>query len=270
MTRMRSLLVLWLMALPVWWLAAPGLLAMVAGVSEAIAEADPVDGLRGAIDLYATLIMPDTWEGLVVLGSIALLASGLQVALAAPIVPPYRAATEGRSMLGAVIAAAVVAGALTTVLGLALVEVAGLLAADDLLLYEWGDGPALLICFGGWLLASSVWTGILWHAGRSSNPDRMAALVRRAFQGSALQVVLGLPLYVIARRRESCFCALSTFWSLCVGLSALLLLCGPGAVVLLTRGHRRLWRAGACAQCGHMQFPGATHCPECGGVVQRE
>lgn len=168
-------------------------------------------------------------------------------------------------MRQSVVAAAIVAGALVTSIGFAAIEALVVLANGSI---EDQDLMAVAVV-ATWLLSSAAWSTVLWRAGSESNPDVVSRLVRAAFRGSALQVVLGLPLYIIVRRKESCWCSLVTFWSLCVGFASMILLCGPGTVLLLTRGHRRAWRQGACGACGHLRSQGSDRCPECGLAYSR-
>ncbi len=259
MTRSRALGLLWLGSFVAWWLLTPLVVLVLVGVSEWFDSGQfnvTVKDYTGAVVFSEGFY---TNEHLILL-AIAMFAATLQLMLAAPAVPPFRAAQEGRSMRQSVVAAAIVAGALVTSIGFAAIEalvvlINGSIEDQDLVVV------ALLAT---WLLSSAAWSTVLWRAGSESNPDVVSRLVRAAFRGSALQVVLGLPLYIIVRRKESCWCSLVTFWSLCVGFASMILLCGPGAVLLFTRGHRRAWRQGACGSCGHVRAPHADRCPECG------
>jgi hypothetical protein len=55
-----------------------------------------------------------------------------------------------------------------------------------------------------------------------------------------------------------------SFWNLVFGLATLLWMCGPWAVLLLTRGERLQWARGACARCGYPRRTDAEVCTECG------
>lgn len=163
-------------------------------------------------------------------------------------------------MRQSIVAAAILAGALVTILGFGAIEALTVLVSG----VPNDPSPMVSALVLTWLLSSLGWSAVLWRAGAESNPDGVSRLVRAAFRGSALQIVLGVPLYVIVRRKESCWCSLFSFWSLSVGFASMFLLCGPGAVLLFTRGHRRAWRRGACGSCGHLRAPHADRCPECG------
>lgn len=264
MTRWRALAAIWIGAAAAWWLLVPIIVMIVVGASEWIESGSPYVDFRDYVNII-TLSDGIDDEGAWVLIAVAVFAATLQLMLVAPAVPPYRAAEQGRPMTQSIVAAAIVAGALVTALAFGAVEALIVLIRMDVLDAPSND-PAWLASGLAvtWLLTSAAWTAILWRAGSVASPDRVSRLVRSALQGSALQVVLALPLYVIVRRKESCWCSLLTFWSLCIGLASMLLLCGPGLVLLLTRSHRRLWRQGACTSCGHVRSPGSNRCPECG------
>jgi hypothetical protein len=259
MTRKSALAAVWLAGFSAWWLLTPLVVLIVVGISEWF-DSGSLDisakDYTGAV-FFSQGLYPK--EHLILLG-IAVFAATVQLMLAAPAVPPFRSAQEGRSMRQSVVAAAIVAGALVTSIGFAAIEALVVLINGSI-----EDQDLVVVAVvATWLLSSAAWSTVLWRAGSESNPDVVSRLVRAAFRGSALQVVLGLPLYIIVRRKESCWCSLVTFWSLCVGFASMILLCGPGAVLLLTRGQRRAWRQGACAACGHLRSPGSDRCPECG------
>lgn len=264
MTRWRALAALWIGAAAAWWLLVPIIVMMVFGASEWVQSGSPEVDFRDYVNII-TLSDGIDDEGAWVLISVAVFAATLQLMLVAPAVPPYRAAQEGRPMAASIVAASIVAGALVTALAFAAIEALIVLLRMDR--YPQDDPAWLIVALvTTWVMTSAGWTAVLWRTGATSNPDRVSRLVRSAVQGSALQVVLGLPLYIIVRRKESCWCGLVTFWSLCIGLASMLLLCGPGAVLLMTRGSRRAWRQGACSACGHLRSPGSGQCPECGAL----
>lgn len=259
MTRSRALGLLWLGSFVAWWLLTPLVVLVLVGVSEWF---DSVQFNVTVKDYTGAVVFSEgfyTNEHLILL-AIAMFAATLQLMLAAPAVPPFRAAQEGRSMRQSIVAAAILAGALVTILGFGAIEALTVLVSG----VPNDPSPMVSALVLTWLLSSLGWSAVLWRAGAESNPDGVSRLVRAAFRGSALQIVLGVPLYVIVRRKESCWCSLFSFWSLCVGFASMILLCGPGAVLLFTRGHRRAWRQGACGSCGHVRAPHADRCPECG------
>ena len=273
MSRPRALALVWLGGFVAWWLFSPLLVMLVVAASDWL-----VDG-RIDVGFDDYLKVAFFWRGFDqehwYLAAIAAFAATLQLMLAVPAVPPYRAASEGRSMRASIIAAAIVAGALSTGLVFAAGEMIAFLKSGSVdsgwRTVSLGVQTEVVLAAAGftWLVVSAIWTRVLWRVGSTSSPDVLDRIVRRAFTGSALQVVLGLPLYAIIRRKESCWCALNTFWSICIGLTSMLLLCGSGVVLLLTRADRRAWRGVACGACGHLRAPGEVRCPECGAEHSR-
>lgn len=273
MSRPRALALVWLGGFAAWWLFSPLLVMLVVAASDWL-----VDGrIDVGFDDYLTTAFfgRGVQGGHGILAAIAAFAATLQLMLAVPAVPPYRAASEGRSMRASIIAAAIVAGALSTSLLFAAGEMIAFLKSGSVdsgwSTVSLGVQTEVVLAAAGftWLVVSAIWTRVLWRVGSTSSPDLLERIVRRAFQASALQVVIGLPLYAIIRRKESCWCALNTFWSICIGLTSMLLLCGPGVVLLLTRADRRAWRGVACGACGHLRAPGEVRCPECGAEHSR-
>jgi hypothetical protein len=60
---------------------------------------------------------------------------------------------------------------------------------------------------------------------------------------------------------------MASFWSIVLGAVTLFWMCGPWAVLLVTRGERLQWARGACRECGYPRRTDATVCPECGAHV---
>lgn len=206
-------------------------------------------------------------------GAAALAWALLAVAFISPIVGPARPETAGRSLLPSVIAAVVVGASITTMLFLALVEGAlAALSADDQAFsarIEQVAPWAWLAALVAWCASGAVWAYALRQIGRTRDPGRLDRVLRSLFAGTALELVLGIPIYLMARKKVSCYCGLMTFLNLVMGISALLWLCGPWAVLLLTREARRNWARGACPSCGYLQRSGSTVCSECGAALGR-
>lgn len=222
---------------------------------------DPTDESNGGVAFELVLI--------------AAAIAGTQVAFVAPLMPGLFGrmvrADEGRSLRASVIAAIVIAlflsgGTLLIVLQLVLLVAAGPLGSaslDDLGLIG-GENAVGTVLVLVWLAMGVGWTVALWSIGRSRDPRVLARWSRWILAGTGLELALSIPLYAIARRNEDCYCALPTFWSILVGTTTLFWLCGPGAVLFLTRDFRRGWARGACMKCGYPRRSGSTRCSECG------
>ena len=162
--------------------------------------------------------------------------------------------------IGALVAAGLVAG-----LTLGLIDVLSLLAPDRFDLDD--KHPALwlfvLIVFAG---AWGFWSFCLLVFVRGIWADRvLGRMVGLLLAGTALELLVVLPIDVMVRRRTDCHCAAGSFWALCIAAAATIWLAGPGiAIALLSRRHKA-WRESHCARCGYSMGPTPGEaCPECG------
>lgn len=220
-------------------------------------------------DFLGRVIEPARWDdsvGFVLLfGSIQAFAF---VAFVAPLVGPPRAASEGRSLRASVIGASVMGGALGVGGVLVVMQAVQLVLGTDLDIDApfpgSGDGPVLASIFAVWALAGAVWMYLLRAAAKSRDPNGIPRLLRILLGGTVVELTLSVPLYLLARRRESCICDLSTFFSIVAGTGVLIWMCGPLAVLWFTRGYRRGWRRGACPKCGYPRHTASPACSECG------
>lgn len=212
-------------------------------------------------------------EAAIELVLLAAVLAGTQVAFVCPLVGPITVQSSGRSLRASVIVAILMAmflsgGVLMSVLQaiLLLVVNPGSPSLDSLDALGGQTGVTVLF-ITVWLAIGAAWTVLLWGAGRSRDPAVIARATRWILAGSGVEIVLAVPLYALARRREDCYCSLATFWSILVGTTALFWLCGPWAVLFLTRDFRRNWARGACTHCGYPKRSGSAVCTECGKAV---
>ena len=117
---------------------------------------------------------------------------------------------------------------------------------------------------GAWIVGGALWAIFLRRAGSSRNPAGLDLLLRRILAGTAVELVLGLPIALLIRRREDCVCGTMTFFNFMFGTAALLWICGPWSVLFLTRKARANWSRTACAFCGYPRRSGGSECSECG------
>ena len=82
-----------------------------------------------------------------------------------------------------------------------------------------------------WALSWLIWTPVLLRRSRGA-ADALERFVGRSVKGSAVGLALCLPWYYVLRRKQSCSCALATFWALLLGLWSLLIVGGPLLFVL--------------------------------------
>jgi len=205
---------------------------------------------------------------------VVMLLATAQVAFVAPLVGPLRLRPTGSSLRSTILGASVFAGILTYVVLWGLIQIPDYVLAPaqwDLSTRplgpswpSWLDPLELLPIAIGWLALSAIWTGVLWKAGESRDPDGVARLARATLAGTAIELVLSIPLYILFRRKTDCYCGLGSFWGIVLGIVGLVWLCGPWCVLLLTREDRRNWARGACSRCGSPKRGGSSVCRECG------
>lgn len=215
------------------------------------------------VDMAEVVVEPEWW---VWAGGLALIAVGLQAVFLIPMFgqrPPQGARSTPLVVsltIGALVAALLVAG-----LALGVTDVLALMAPEA---FDVDDKhPALwlfvlLVFVGGW----GFWSFCLLVFTTGVWADRLLGrMVAWLLAGTALELLVILPIDVMVRRKTDCYCAVGTFFSLCIAAAAGLWLAGPGvAIAVLGRKHRR-WRQTMCGRCGYPKgpSPGAV-CPECG------
>lgn len=212
------------------------------------------------------------FDGRSILFLVAAIHAAAVVALLAPVVLRPKVALGARS-LRASIAAACVLGGLATFMGFAAIA-EGALAAFTLF-----DDPASKVTelggvfvhpiplFGGWAVSGALWAFVLARLGLERHPAAIDRIFRLAFAATAIEAVLAVPIYLLLRRRATCECALASFIGLVCGVAALVALCGPWALLFLTRRVRRNWQRAACPACGYPRRTAARTCSECGQAL---
>jgi hypothetical protein len=120
-----------------------------------------------------------------------------------------------------------------------------------LLVLNWGLATPLLLAF----------------ADRSpTREDHLARVATWLFAGTVIEVLAAIPLDVLARRHEDCWCARGTVWTITVGVTIGTILFGPVVFLVLLARRRRRWPCGRCLGCGadvgeDLHVP---RCPACG------
>ncbi len=216
-------------------------------------------GSRGDGDMFQWGLSVLVWISMVAALLVVPVLQWLMLML--PVTPPKAGARGGTSLVASVLAVALMATVLT------LMPIA--LSIDVLVLAEIERSEmaeqSLAIGFlGVWILSWPLWTAILLRRAREQ-PDRFERFISRTIKGTAIGTGLSIPWYALIRSRESCYCALCSYWSLVAGLWALLMLGGP--LLLVLRRRRRSLRMPVCRACFHAKSPGGAdgdRCPECG------
>ncbi len=219
-------------------------------------------------DLIPSIVSLNQWILIVFAG--AVIWSAIAVLFLAPITGKVRTASETRSLLTSVIAAIVVGALLCGILAASAVELVFALLAADAKAFEssFPGGYPVMTSFmlAGWVGGGFVVAMLLRGVSGSRNPNHLERILRVIFAGTVVELVLGIPIYLLVRRKSNCECALASFYSLCLGVAALLWLCGPWAILFLTRHARKGWLRGACPECGYPRRTDATVCSECGAA----
>lgn len=198
------------------------------------------------------------------MGGIAATIAFLQWVLVRPVLAPRRAGRPVRLVWSMIVVGFAVAllqlGAFLLLFGVLedVVQVRPSVVSGP-----WVAISVLALLVAEWIGATVLLTRFV---GRSPRRDsylrRCAALL---FAGTAVEVVAALPLDLLARRNEDCWCARGTLLTLVVGLTLGALLLGP-AILLAGVARRRRWPGGACPACGAPIGPdrGTANCPACG------
>ena len=115
-----------------------------------------------------------------------------------------------------------------------------------------------------WVLATPL---LLAFASRShSAEDHLRRVATVLFAGTLIELLAVIPLDVLARRHESCWCFRATVLSIGVALAVGLILVGPAVFLVLLARRRRRWPMGKCAACGADvgEDLRIARCPACG------
>jgi hypothetical protein len=126
------------------------------------------------------------------------------------------------------------------------------------------DIPWTLIAIAavGWIF----WFLIFALLGSTQWSKRFRWMYRTLIAGTILELLITIPIDAYVRKRTNCYCGEGTFWSLVIGLTAILWTFGPGVAILFyIRRHQLLADTGRCLQCGYnLHGLASNRCPECG------
>ncbi len=173
---------------------------------------------------------------------------------------------RARPLLRGLVGAAFVGAMGMTALLLSLTDVVWLIARSEA--YEYDDGYwglfslvlGVLVC--SWL----IWTPLLaWFCRRRPQLTTPGRLVGLLLGGTIAELVVIIPVDVLVRTRNSCYCATASFHATWLATLALLWLAGPGILLAVTSRRRRAWLESHCDNCGYPKGPSpGAECPECG------
>jgi hypothetical protein len=172
---------------------------------------------------------------------------------------------EGRPWVVAMIGAACVAAAATTALLLAVFDLVWLIGFGEG--REFKEELRLVEVILGTLLCTWViWTPLLVVFSRKwphrTMPGRLVGML---LGGTILELLVVLPVDIVVRNRNSCYCATASYHATWIAGLVLLWLTGPGVFIALTSRRRRAWLESHCHHCGYRKGPSpGPRCPECG------
>lgn len=256
------------MALAVWftgiWMVAALLFPIVAAPMLLIEDVSVFGFCR---DYWSSLLrvepVIDTVDEIYVVIAASIFAL-VQTAFLVPIVRPGLASSDAKHPLWLSIASAGLLGVcIAGGAAFALIE-ALWMVVDASGVAETTQSAVLRGFFTGWAAFGALMAWRVWRIGRSREPDMVDRLVRMLLAGTAIELALSVPIYALARKREACFCSLTSFYAIVVGTAGLITLCGPWAALFLTRKARMGWRKSACPRCGYPRRSGSAACSECG------
>lgn len=165
-----------------------------------------------------------------------------------------------------------VAGVTMAVLGLAMIlALVSLLELGDRhplrFLDHWNGASGAALVLGTllamWLVATPLLIAFCRRGGRDGHLARIAAWV---FTGTVIEAAAVMPLDVMVRRRNNCYCDPGTFWTLTFCGTVGVFMLGPAVFLPALARRRKRWYAGRCDVCGYDMSGtmSAERCPECG------
>jgi len=194
--------------------------------------------------------------------------AGLAVAFLAPITGKLQATSEPRSLLPSVIAAVIIGIVMFGIIASATYELLCALGSESTSDFEMMSSEVrramTFVMLAAWAVGGAFCAMLFRRLGSTRDPTALDRMLRVLLAGSVIELALGLPMYLIIRKKSACECALASFWSLVLGIAALLWICGPAVLLLLTRDARRAWMRAACPNCGYPRRTSAICCSECG------
>ncbi|RLS99863.1 MAG: hypothetical protein DWI17_00935 [Planctomycetota bacterium] len=223
-------------------------------------------------DYWRFLVSLAYWQfdvtGKIWLVAIAAVWATLTVAFLAPITGRVQLLQHGRSLRSSVAVAVLMGSVICGLIMGALIEgVLALMTSTEEEFYALQRLSAIAVIsavIGAWIVGGALWAFFLRRSASSRNPAGLDLLLRRILAGTAVELVLGLPIALLIRRRSECYCSTATFFNFAFGTAALLWICGPWSVLFLTRKARANWSRTACASCGYPRRSGGSECSECG------
>ncbi len=235
--------------------------------SQAEVSPDTPLGAVPPISVFADALTEPAFMAITVGGILAMTIA--QAVFVWPLRKPRLAGSRGRgiraslAMAGLAIAALVFFGlwAIASVL-----DAYGFKPDHDLFFLDFPGGHLLqfgLMILPMWTIATVL---LIALAEKGRREDVLARVARKILNGTIIEVALLIPLDVLIRRRDTCYCAAGTYWALTISLAIGVFALGPAIFIPLLAKRRKGWYARHCGVCGYdmAATPAAHRCPECG------
>lgn len=139
------------------------------------------------------------------------------------------------------------------------------------------DSDVARMLFIAWCVGSYIVIGVLIFSFcsrrlRNGEPYErvLSQIAATIFTGTLIEAAAIMPIDILFRKREDCYCAAGTFWAYTLLLGAGLVVAGPAILLPIMLKRRKRWYAGRCGACGYdMSGQIASgreveRCPECG------
>jgi hypothetical protein len=126
--------------------------------------------------------------------------------------------------------------------------------------FEW---LVLAWCLVSWGVATPL---LFRFSRRGTREDVLSRIASRLFVGTIIETAAIIPLDVMVRRRESCYCLAGTYFALLACGAVGVFVLGPAILLPLLARRRKRWYEGRCEWCAYdmRATPNADRCPECG------
>jgi hypothetical protein len=205
------------------------LLTLLLGI---LTSFDPVEMSRARAE-------GDFWRGGAIVFAIA---STLQVAVLLPVRRRRPRRARGAPVWVSLGAASLLVGLLVGAFVIAALD-AFFKTKDEIL---W-IGPTVTLV--AWSAAALLFRRMFEKSPDASREDLLLRMTRAILKGTAFEVVALVPLDVMIRRRESCYCAAGTLLGWAVSFAVGLVVLGPAVLLPLLAKQRERWYAERCTSC---------------------
>ena len=240
-------------------------------------QADTVNGKSGhpwgSLDWDRLRQICSAWEVWATVVAVVVGLMVLQTVIVWPVRRPRYRTEKGWPLRLSIGVGALAGAALATGIGFAVgtaIEMYGSTAEHDTF-------KMLRVCLWIWIGGSYILGAVLMHRfcsrGLKSGKRHEALLGRIAatlFVGTLVEAAAIMPIDVMYRRKQDCYCFAGTFGAYALLLAAGLLTLGPAILLPVLSRRRKRWYGSHCDCCGYDMtgFIGASRvidrCPECG------